>query len=341
MNNHLSARVFCLSFSFSSCAPSFFFCVAPSLFPHSPQILDARAPDGVIRELCNSSAVHSTYVFRSGNYVMSADDRGALKTWDVGTGRVVHVHDTAAAHASSTGAAADSESIASTADHSSAKAAPISHIAVCEPRESEEEGRLLAANGWDNTLRVFDRGKSLRHFYAASAAIAPTTTATTTTTTTNAAGGGASADTPADGADAKTERGPSPSSASSASSLSSLSSSALQSRSSASSALSAFTLTPVHEVLCWSAMHAVFSFFLRCLTALCFSHRACWPFVFPHPRAARNSVARTATRPFRSRAVSSSERTTTASPAGGRRARPWQTVCRRARTPLARSISVR
>jgi hypothetical protein len=38
---------------------------------------------------------------------------------------------------------------------------------VCEPRESEEEGRLLAVNSWDNVLRVYDRGKLLRHSFEA------------------------------------------------------------------------------------------------------------------------------------------------------------------------------
>ena len=40
----------------------------------------------------------------------------------------------------------------------------IAHLAVCEPHESEEEGRLLAVNCWDSTLRVYDRGKRARAY---------------------------------------------------------------------------------------------------------------------------------------------------------------------------------
>jgi WD40 repeat protein len=123
------------------------------LFFENLQILDARVPDGVVREICNHSIIHSTYMFRHGDFIMSADHQGLLKTWDTGTGRVVHEFET-----------------------DSARSTPISHIAVCEPRESEEEGRLLAVNCWDNVLRVYNRGKSLEHFYASAPSPAPSVT---------------------------------------------------------------------------------------------------------------------------------------------------------------------
>ena len=114
------------------------------------RLLDARAPpDAAIREIATAAPVHSLYCYRNGEYILSADHRGVLQTWDVATGRLVHEVVTDAAMTT-----------------------PISHIAVCHPRESEEEGRLLAANAWDNVLRVYDRGKLLRHF-SADAVVSP------------------------------------------------------------------------------------------------------------------------------------------------------------------------
>jgi hypothetical protein len=76
--------------------PSFFYFLfaTPSFLVLVGQILDARVPDGLIREWVNQSPVSSTYMFRHADYLMTADQQGVIKTWETGSGRVVHQLDT-------------------------------------------------------------------------------------------------------------------------------------------------------------------------------------------------------------------------------------------------------
>ncbi|KAF9960056.1 hypothetical protein BGZ72_008014 [Mortierella alpina] len=92
----------------------------------------------------NDAMVNSIYVYHDGLTVISGDSSGYIKTWDVRTGRVLQ----------------------SVLNEPTKK--PISHIAVSKQRGSldgvslaeteEPESRWLAANSYDNVIRVYDRG---------------------------------------------------------------------------------------------------------------------------------------------------------------------------------------
>ncbi|KAG0261786.1 hypothetical protein BG011_000688 [Mortierella polycephala] len=105
---------------------------------------NSGAPSGSATTLKNDAMVNSIYVYHDGLTVISGDSVGYIKTWDMRTGKVLQ----------------------SILNEPTKK--PISHIAVSKQRgllggadlaEAEEpESRWLAANSYDNVIRVYDRG---------------------------------------------------------------------------------------------------------------------------------------------------------------------------------------
>ncbi|KAF9287426.1 hypothetical protein BGZ68_001861 [Mortierella alpina] len=103
-----------------------------------------NSSSGAAVTIKNDSMVNSIYVYHDGLTVISGDSSGYIKTWDVRTGRVLQ----------------------SVLNEPTKK--PISHIAVSKQRGSldgvslaeteEPESRWLAANSYDNVIRVYDRG---------------------------------------------------------------------------------------------------------------------------------------------------------------------------------------
>ncbi|CAM9689786.1 unnamed protein product, partial [Ectocarpus fasciculatus] len=96
--------------------------------------VDTRDPMGVVAKWNCGAFVNSLHVYSDGSKVVSADASGKILTWDTRTGGVV-----------------DSYSLEDPIH--------ISHIQASPPDagRQDEEGLLLAANCFDNTLRVFHR----------------------------------------------------------------------------------------------------------------------------------------------------------------------------------------
>ncbi|KAF9585279.1 hypothetical protein BGW38_003105 [Lunasporangiospora selenospora] len=105
---------------------------------------DSNPSSGSAMNIKNDGMVNSIYVYHDGLTVISGDSSGYIKTWDMRTGKVL-------------------QSILNEPTKS-----PISHIAVSKQRGSAEginlaeteepESRWLAANSYDNVIRVYDRG---------------------------------------------------------------------------------------------------------------------------------------------------------------------------------------
>jgi COMPASS component SWD3 len=87
--------------------------------------------------------VNSLYVSPDGLFVITGDSKGWIKTWDVRTGTCME----------------ELSRLNDTGHHA------ISHLHVSPPpingREGDEDGRFLAANSYDNILRVYDRRSKL------------------------------------------------------------------------------------------------------------------------------------------------------------------------------------
>lgn len=109
------------------------------------QIIDRRQPDKQHAQLKNESIVNTVAVQAAGRVLISGDQQGLIKTWDLRTlGCLYH-------------------------RHNDEQRKPISHIEVCHPvhtmRPSDgrddlalgEQGRYLGVNSYDNVMRVYDR----------------------------------------------------------------------------------------------------------------------------------------------------------------------------------------
>ncbi|CAN0283777.1 unnamed protein product, partial [Discosporangium mesarthrocarpum] len=96
--------------------------------------LDSRDPRGVVGTWRCNSFVNSLHVFSNGTKVISADAGGNIITWDSRRGVRVDCY-------------------------TLEDCIHISHIQASPPDAGrpDEEGQLLAANCFDNTLRVFHR----------------------------------------------------------------------------------------------------------------------------------------------------------------------------------------
>jgi len=86
----------------------------------------------------NDSMINSLYIYRDGFYIISGDSHGCIKTWDKRKGAVVSVSNVS----------------------SEGKHVPISSVHVTKASRTDEEGRYLGVNCYDNILRVYDRGTS-------------------------------------------------------------------------------------------------------------------------------------------------------------------------------------
>eukprot|EP01117_Protostelium_nocturnum_P012366 TRINITY_DN4558_c0_g1_i1.p1 TRINITY_DN4558_c0_g1~~TRINITY_DN4558_c0_g1_i1.p1 ORF type:complete len:604 (+),score=202.83 TRINITY_DN4558_c0_g1_i1:53-1864(+) len=84
----------------------------------------------------NDAMVTGLYIYRDGFYVLSSDSHGCLKLWDKRKG-------------------AQLSSISISTDD---KKVPISNIHVSKAVRTDEEGKYLGVNCYDNVLRVYDRG---------------------------------------------------------------------------------------------------------------------------------------------------------------------------------------
>ncbi|KAJ8327186.1 hypothetical protein BDV3_000310 [Batrachochytrium dendrobatidis] len=94
-------------------------------------VTDRRDPTAAIT-MRNDSMVNSLYVSNCGQYVISGDAAGCIRTWDIRTGKSVL-----------------NESIKK----------PISHIACCRSTtDKDEDFRYMAVNSYENVIRVYDRG---------------------------------------------------------------------------------------------------------------------------------------------------------------------------------------
>ncbi|KAI8835344.1 quinon protein alcohol dehydrogenase-like superfamily [Chytridium lagenaria] len=99
-------------------------------------MVDRRKSQDVTTVFRNEAMVNAIHVFRDGTSVVTGDSAGYLKTWDVRTGKCLQ----------------------SLLNESTRK--PISHIAACPTHSSDDESRYFGVNGYDNVLRVYDRGLS-------------------------------------------------------------------------------------------------------------------------------------------------------------------------------------
>ncbi|GLE05148.1 hypothetical protein PINS_up014136 [Pythium insidiosum] len=103
-------------------------------------MMDSRAE--VCRKWQNNAMVNSLYVSPDGQFVITGDSRGMIKTWDVRMESCI-------------------EDISRQNDPGNHA---ISHIHASPPvdgRSGDEDGRFLAANSYDNILRVYDRRSKL------------------------------------------------------------------------------------------------------------------------------------------------------------------------------------
>ncbi|KAI8800555.1 WD40-repeat-containing domain protein, partial [Cladochytrium replicatum] len=95
-------------------------------------MIDRRNADVIFR---NDAMINSLYILRDGLYVITCDSLGFIKTWDIRSVKCVYSH------------------------KSSPTGSPISHLAMCYTTPSmDEDPRFLAANSYDNVIRVYDRG---------------------------------------------------------------------------------------------------------------------------------------------------------------------------------------
>jgi WD40 repeat protein len=112
----------------------------------------ARGPSdesSVILE--NDSAVYSIHADFDGNHILTGDQGGAIKTWDLRT-----IGQRITAVASKDGGAALQQTTYNDADHR-----PITHVHCSPPVAGVDYGRLVAVNSYDTFLRIYDRGASL------------------------------------------------------------------------------------------------------------------------------------------------------------------------------------
>jgi COMPASS component SWD3 len=127
------------------------------------QIIDRRQPDLQNALLKNESIVNTVAVQAAGRVLISGDQEGYLKTWDLRTLGCVHQR------------------------HNDEQHKPISHIEVCHPRHAMrpsadgrdrddlalgEHGRYLGVNSYDNVMRVYDRWCAAGPLRSAAAATA-------------------------------------------------------------------------------------------------------------------------------------------------------------------------
>ncbi|KAJ3394231.1 hypothetical protein HDU92_007089 [Lobulomyces angularis] len=88
-----------------------------------------RRKSAIAYTIKNDSMVNSILVYNDGNYVLSGDSLGYLKTWDVRTQKCFQSH----------------------LNEPTKK--PISHISSCD-----DEARYVGVNSYDNVMRIYDRG---------------------------------------------------------------------------------------------------------------------------------------------------------------------------------------
>jgi len=93
-----------------------------------------KRKQGIASNFFNDAMVNALYVYRDGITVMTGDALGALKTWDIRSGRCIQVY------------------------MNEPTKKPISHIAMYHGPSSSDEPRYMAVNSYDNILRVYDRG---------------------------------------------------------------------------------------------------------------------------------------------------------------------------------------
>lgn len=149
--------------------------------------VDRRKGDTVL-VLRNEAMINSLYVHRDGNYVLSADSSGYLKTWDVRTGKCVqsvlnesskkpisHIALSMGLTMTTGAGVLDFESLSlqdSVSSSSTASSVVGNTGAVRAPSPTsppvlqdtnqllgrvEEEPRYLAVNSYDNVVRIYDR----------------------------------------------------------------------------------------------------------------------------------------------------------------------------------------
>eukprot|EP01132_Coremiostelium_polycephalum_P009285 gene9285-11381_t len=118
---------------------------------------DKRTPNS-ISIIANDSLINALHVFKDGQHILTGDAMGKLKVWDIKKATKTNLPEVfyyeggvdglAGSHSLST--PIDSYEIAP-------ENRPISAIAIS--RGSEDDGRFLAVNSYDNVLRVYDRSK--------------------------------------------------------------------------------------------------------------------------------------------------------------------------------------
>jgi WD40 repeat protein len=99
----------------------------------------------------NDAAVYSIHADLDGNHILTGDQGGAIKTWDL---RAIG-HRQAAAVSKEGGAALQQTT------YNDVDRRPITHVHCSPPVAGVDYGRLVAVNSYDTFLRVYDRGASL------------------------------------------------------------------------------------------------------------------------------------------------------------------------------------
>ncbi|TYZ61831.1 hypothetical protein PybrP1_007588 [[Pythium] brassicae (nom. inval.)] len=134
-SSEVPGLVQCVSFSMAD-SNQYFFGTSKSCIHQ----VDSRAD--VVRSWQNDAMVNSLYVSPDGQFIVTGDSKGMLKTWDVRMDACID----------------DISKLNDPGRHA------ISHIHASPPvdgRRGDEDGRFLAANSYDNLLRVYDRRSKL------------------------------------------------------------------------------------------------------------------------------------------------------------------------------------
>ncbi|KAK5578832.1 hypothetical protein RB653_008505 [Dictyostelium firmibasis] len=124
---------------------------------------DKRTPNSII-VLENNALINSLYVFKDGQHILTGDSLGKLKVWDSRKGNKVNFPESFHYEGCVDGLAGSFSNSATNAlvDGSPFEIGPenrpISGVTM-STGNSEDDGRFLAVNSYDNVIRVYDRSK--------------------------------------------------------------------------------------------------------------------------------------------------------------------------------------
>lgn len=94
-------------------------------------LIDIRSPDSSI-VLEHDAVINTLYPYRDAGFLTTGDSSGRIITWDIRARQAL--------------------------DLKSERSAAISHISISAGATDHEEGKYMAVNAYDNTVRLYDRG---------------------------------------------------------------------------------------------------------------------------------------------------------------------------------------